>query len=121
MRPNKFSDGEAWLYFDHTAGHYLRLLEPSRSRQCRRLYDLRIAESWVRLRRATTMADASSIPDLYWIAARWGSWGLRVVLPEVVSLGALTTGEALDIARQILGGNAARLYALPRPPSSGPG
>jgi hypothetical protein len=38
------------------------------------------------------------------------------VLTEMVSLGALTADEALDIARQILGGNAARLYGLPWPP-----
>jgi predicted TIM-barrel fold metal-dependent hydrolase len=59
--------------------------------------------------------DAYSIPDLYWIAARWGRWGLGVVLAEMIGLGALVTDEALDIARQILGGNAARLYGVPWP------
>src|SRR5262245_43057242 len=52
MRPNKFGDCKTWLDFDHTVGHHLRLLEPSRSGQCRRLYHLRVAESRVRLRRA---------------------------------------------------------------------
>ncbi len=60
--------------------------------------------------------DAYSIPDIFWIAARWGRWGLRVVLTEMTTLGAITRDEALDIAGQILGGNAARLYGLPWPP-----
>jgi hypothetical protein len=33
----------------------------------------------------------------------------------MIELGALATDEALKIARSILGGNAARLYALPWP------
>ncbi|HTY78334.1 MAG TPA: amidohydrolase family protein [Candidatus Bathyarchaeia archaeon] len=60
--------------------------------------------------------DASAIPDLYWIAVRWGRWGLGVVLTEMISLEALAADEALDIARQVLGGNAARLYGVPWPP-----
>ena len=59
--------------------------------------------------------DAYSIPDIFWIAARWGRWGLGVVLHEMIGLGALAGGEALDVARQILGGNAARLYGFPWP------
>jgi hypothetical protein len=43
-------------------------------------------------------------------------WGLGVVLTEMLSLGALASDEALDVARQILGGNAARLYGLPWAP-----
>jgi len=57
--------------------------------------------------------DAYSIPDIFWIAARWGRRGLGVVLHEMIGLGALAADEALDVARQILGGNAARLYGLP--------
>jgi predicted TIM-barrel fold metal-dependent hydrolase len=60
--------------------------------------------------------DAYSIPDIFWIAARWGRWGLAVVLEEMVGLGALAADEALDVAGQILGGNAARLYGVPWPP-----
>ena len=59
--------------------------------------------------------DASAIPDLYWIAARWGRWGLGLVLEEMIGLGALSSDEAFDIARQILGGNAARLYGVSWP------
>ena len=51
------------------------------------------------------------------IAARWGRWGLGVVLADMIGLGALAADEALDIAREILGGNAARLYGLPWPPA----
>jgi uncharacterized protein len=59
--------------------------------------------------------DAYSVPDIFWIAARWGRWGLGVVLGEMIGLGAITADEALDVARHILGGNAARLYGLPWP------
>jgi hypothetical protein len=61
--------------------------------------------------------DAYSVPDIFWIAARWGRWGLGVVLAEMIGLGALGADEALDVARAILGGNAARLYGLPWPPA----
>ena len=58
-------------------------------------------------------SDASQIPELYWLAARWGRWGLGVVLDELAALGALRNDEALGTARLILGGNAARLYGVP--------
>ena len=61
-------------------------------------------------------SDASSVPDLFWLAARWGRWGLGVVLQELVDLGALSTDEALGAARQVLGANAARIYGVPWPP-----
>ena len=59
--------------------------------------------------------DAYSIPDIFWIAARWGRRGLATVLGEMIELGALAPDEALGIAGDILGGNAARLYGLPWP------
>ncbi len=59
--------------------------------------------------------DASSVPDIFWLGARWGRWGLRTVLEELVGLGALAVGEAVDAASQILGGNAARLYGVTWP------
>jgi hypothetical protein len=59
--------------------------------------------------------DAYSIPDIFWIAARWGRKGLATVLGEMIELGALAPDEALGIAGDILGGNAARLYGLPWP------
>ena len=60
-------------------------------------------------------SDASQIPELFWLGARWGRWGLGVVLDELVALGALTAEEALAAARRILGGNAAQLYGVPWP------
>ena len=56
--------------------------------------------------------DAYSIPDIYWIAARWGRWGLGQVLDELSALGAFTQDEALDAAGQILHGNAETLYGV---------
>jgi predicted TIM-barrel fold metal-dependent hydrolase len=56
--------------------------------------------------------DAYSIPEIFWLAARWGRWGLGQVLDELTALGALTQAEALEVARQILAGNAAQLYAV---------
>jgi predicted TIM-barrel fold metal-dependent hydrolase len=56
--------------------------------------------------------DAYSVPEIFWLAARWGRWGLGTVLDELIALGALGRDEALDAARQILGGNAAKLYQV---------
>lgn len=63
--------------------------------------------------------DGYSIPEIFWLAARWGRWGLGVVLDELVALGALETGEALAVAADVLGANAARLYGLPSPEPPG--
>jgi len=57
-------------------------------------------------------SDASAIPELFWLAARWARRGLGVVLDELMGLGALAPTEALQVARQILGGNAAALYGI---------
>jgi uncharacterized protein len=56
--------------------------------------------------------DAYSLPDIYWLAARWGRWGLTQVLDELIAIGAFTQDEALDVAHQILHSNAEKLYAL---------
>jgi predicted TIM-barrel fold metal-dependent hydrolase len=56
--------------------------------------------------------DAYSIPDIFWLAARWGRWSLAQVLNELVTLGAFTRDEALDAAHQILHGNAEVLYEV---------
>jgi predicted TIM-barrel fold metal-dependent hydrolase len=56
--------------------------------------------------------DAYSVPDIYWLAARWGRWGLAQVLEELMALGAFTEAEALEAARYILGANAAQVYSL---------
>jgi hypothetical protein len=56
--------------------------------------------------------DAYSIPEIFWLAARWGRWGLGVVLDELIALGAFSQDEALEAARQVLGANAAGLYGV---------
>ena len=60
-------------------------------------------------------SDASQIPELFWLAARWGRRGLGTILDELVALGALDGDEALTVARRVLGGNAAKIYGLPWP------
>jgi len=60
-------------------------------------------------------SDASQIPELFWLAARWGRRGLGTVLDELIALGALDPDDALAIARRVLGGNAAAIYGLPWP------
>jgi hypothetical protein len=54
--------------------------------------------------------DAFTMPEIYWLAARWGRWGLSQVLEEMVEDGFLAVDEAFDVARQILGRNALALY-----------
>ena len=56
--------------------------------------------------------DAYSLPEIYWLAARWGRWGLSQVLEELIAMRAFTGDEALEVASQILHGNAEKLYAL---------
>lgn len=56
--------------------------------------------------------DAFTMPEIYWLAARWGRWGLGTVLDELVASDFLTTDEALGAATDILGENARRLYEL---------
>jgi uncharacterized protein len=58
-------------------------------------------------------SDASGVPDLYWLAARWGRRALGTVLEDLVREGALGSDEALSVAEDILGRNAARLYGVP--------
>jgi predicted TIM-barrel fold metal-dependent hydrolase len=56
--------------------------------------------------------DAFTMPEIFWLAARWGRWGLARVLDEFVAEGFLTTDEAWQAAEAILGGNAHSLYRL---------
>jgi uncharacterized protein len=60
-------------------------------------------------------SDASQIPELFWLAARWARRGLGLVLEELIALGAVDETEARVMAGQVLGGNAARVYGLPWP------
>ena len=60
-------------------------------------------------------SDASQIPELFWLAARWGRRALGTVLDELIALGALDAGEALGVGRRVLGANAAKIYGLAWP------
>lgn len=54
--------------------------------------------------------DAFTMPEIFWIAARWGRWGLGKVLDEFVAEGFMGEEEALAAAADILHGNARKLY-----------
>lgn len=56
--------------------------------------------------------DAYSVPEIYWLAARWGRWGLGLILQELIDLGAFTPAEADAAAHQILHGNSERVYGV---------
>jgi len=54
--------------------------------------------------------DAFTMPEIFWLAARWGRWSLGKVLDEFVDEGFLKHDEALASAVGILGENARKLY-----------
>jgi uncharacterized protein len=56
--------------------------------------------------------DAFTMPEIYWIAAKWARWGLQTALEEMVAGGFLGEEEAMQAARDILGENARRLYGV---------
>jgi predicted TIM-barrel fold metal-dependent hydrolase len=56
--------------------------------------------------------DAFTMPEIYWVAARWGRWGLTQALGDLVAQGLLTEAEAYQAIKDILGDNARRLYQV---------
>jgi predicted TIM-barrel fold metal-dependent hydrolase len=56
--------------------------------------------------------DAFTMPEIYWLAARWGRWGLERVLTQMVADRFLNEDEAWRAAEAILGQNARKLYQL---------
>lgn len=60
--------------------------------------------------------DAFTMPEIFWLAARWGRWGLGRVLDSFISDGFLAEGEAWKAAEAILGTNARALYGLAEAP-----
>jgi hypothetical protein len=56
--------------------------------------------------------DAFTMPEIYWLAARWGRWSLGRVLSEFVSDGFLDETAAYETAEMILNGNARLLYGI---------
>jgi predicted TIM-barrel fold metal-dependent hydrolase len=57
-------------------------------------------------------SDAFSIPEIFWLANRWGRAALERVLGEIVQVGALTEAQARRAGEQILNANARRVYQL---------
>lgn len=57
-------------------------------------------------------SDAFSIPEIFWLANRWGRAALEQVLDEIVGAGALTEAQARRAGEQILNENARRVYGL---------
>jgi len=56
--------------------------------------------------------DAYSIPEIFWIAARWGRWGIGTVLEEWLAGGIIAIDEVDLISNQILHGNAEAVYGV---------
>jgi hypothetical protein len=56
--------------------------------------------------------DAFTMPEIFWLAARWGRWGLGRVLAEFIADGFLSEQAAWAAAEAILGGNARQVYSL---------
>ena len=54
--------------------------------------------------------DAFTMPEIFWIAAKWGRWGLGKVLDEFIAEGFMDETEALEAASAILSENAHKLY-----------
>lgn len=57
-------------------------------------------------------SDAFSLPEIFWLANRWGRAALEKVLSEIVEAGALTVEQARRAGRQVLGDNARRVYGF---------
>lgn len=57
-------------------------------------------------------SDAHLIPELYYLAAKWGRTVLGEILDQAVRDTDLTTAEADEVAEAVLRGNARNLYGL---------
>lgn len=57
-------------------------------------------------------SDAYNLPELYWLAGRWGKRYLAQALGVYVNNGSLTIDEALEAARMILYKNNRRLHNI---------
>ncbi|HRV91565.1 MAG TPA: amidohydrolase family protein [Anaerolineae bacterium] len=56
--------------------------------------------------------DAFTMPEIFWLAARWGRWGLGRILDEFIAEQFLSPAEAESAAAAILSGTAQRLYMV---------
>ena len=65
---------------------------------------------WTKMLYAT---DASRLPELYFVAARFYREALAAAFGELVSEGTLSLPEAVAAGGLVLAGNARRVYGLP--------
>ncbi len=56
--------------------------------------------------------DAFTMPEIYWLAAKWGRWGLEQVLSEFVEEGFLDDVGAYEVGEMILNRNARGIYGV---------
>lgn len=56
--------------------------------------------------------DAFTMPEIYWLAAKWGRWGLERVLDGFVDDGFLDEAGAFKVGEMVLNGNARELYRV---------
>lgn len=59
--------------------------------------------------------DAFTMPEIFWLAAKWGRWGLGKVLAEFIDEGFMTAHEAEKTAVALFHNNAELLYGLNLP------
>jgi hypothetical protein len=58
-------------------------------------------------------SDAFSIPEIFWLANKWGRAAIEKTLGELVTQGALSLKQAETAGQQVLGGNACAVYGFP--------
>lgn len=56
--------------------------------------------------------DAFTMPEIYWVAVKWGRWGLQRVLEEFIVDRLIGEDEAMQVARSVFGESARRLYGV---------
>lgn len=101
----------AWLSHLYTNCYFeLSLMTPFIHQGLVRRY-LEIMEA-VPLSKILFGSDAYNLPELYWLAARWGKRFLSDALAVYVREGVLTHEEALEAARMILYKNNRAVYRL---------
>ncbi len=57
-------------------------------------------------------SDAFSIPEIFWLANKWGRAAIEKTLGELVEAGALSAAQAGRAGQQVLGGNARAVYGF---------
>ncbi len=101
----------AWLSHLYTNVYFETSIMTPFAHQGIMLRFLQIMEA-VPLSKILFGSDAYHVPELYWLAARWGKRYLAGALAVYVREGILDESEALDAARMILYQNNRQVYNL---------